>query len=49
MKWIDAPEGYVMVDLDGRITPAGETISGVVPGFIGCTSFAVHRSADLIG
>jgi hypothetical protein len=49
VKWIDAPQDYVMVGLDGRMTSSGETISGVVPDLFGCTDFEVSRLGQLIG
>jgi hypothetical protein len=49
VKWIDAPFGYVMVGLDGRMTSSGETISGYVPDLLGCTDFEVSRPVQLIG
>lgn len=43
MQWISsAPAGHVMVDLDGRLSPAGDKLSGVVP-FPGCTRFQAGR------
>ena len=48
IKWIDAPNGYVMVDLDGRMDADGARISGLVPEWPGCTVFEVSRSASLI-
>ena len=49
VKWIDAPFGYAMVGLDGRMTASGETISGYVPDLFGCTDFEIHRPVQLIG
>lgn len=49
LKWIDAPFGYAMVGLDGRMTQSGETISGHVPDLLGCTDFEIHRPVQLIG
>jgi hypothetical protein len=49
VKWIDAPFGYAMVGLDGRMTSSGETISGHVPDLLGCTEFEVRRPVELIG
>jgi hypothetical protein len=49
VKWIDAPFGYVMVGLDGRMTSSGETISGHVPDLFGCTDFEIHRPVQLVG
>jgi hypothetical protein len=49
VKWIDAPFGYAMVGLDGRMTQSGQTISGHVPDLLSCTDFEIHRPAELIG
>ena len=49
VKWIDAPDGYVMVGLDGRLTQSGDKISGFVPDLLGCAEFEVRRPAQLIG
>jgi hypothetical protein len=48
VKWIDAPNGYVMVDLDGRLDADGDRISGLVPEWPGCTVFEVSRPPLLI-
>jgi hypothetical protein len=48
-KWIDAPFGYVMVGLDGRMTESGRTISGHVPDLLSCSDFEIHRPIELIG
>lgn len=49
VKWIDAPLGYVMVGLDGHMTPSGQKIAGHVPDLPGCTGFEVWRPVELIG
>jgi hypothetical protein len=49
VKWIEAPAGYVMIGLDGRMTASGDTISGFVPDLFGCTDFEVRRPVELIG
>jgi hypothetical protein len=48
VKWIQAPFGYVMVDLDGRMTADGTRIAGIVPEVPGCTEFAIERGPALI-
>jgi hypothetical protein len=48
VKWINAPNGYVMVDLDGRMDADGARIAGRVPEWPGCTVFEISRSAPLI-
>lgn len=48
-KWIDAPFGYEMVGLDGRMAATGAAIKGYVPGVFGCTDFEVRRPVELIG
>jgi hypothetical protein len=48
IKWIDAPSGYVMVDLAGRMDADGTRISGLVPDWPGCTVFEISRSPPLI-
>jgi hypothetical protein len=48
-RWISEPDGYVMVDLKGRVAQTGQNISGVVPGLAGCTNFEIWRAAELIG
>jgi hypothetical protein len=48
-RWIEAPTGYVMVGLDGRLARDGKTIAGAVPDIPGCTIFEVSRGAPLIG
>ena len=49
VKWIEAPDNYVMVDLDGRVDTDGARIDGrVPPQWMGCSVFEVRRSAPLI-
>jgi len=48
VKWIDAPDNYVMVDLDGRMDVDGSRMSGLVPEWPGCTNFEVRRGPALI-
>jgi hypothetical protein len=40
-KWLSQPNGYVTVDLEGRLTPDGKTLSGHILG-PGCTIFELH-------
>lgn len=46
-EWIDAPSGYVMVDLEGFTRGSGLYISGSVRG-PGCGPFAIMREPNLI-
>ncbi|HVY88573.1 MAG TPA: hypothetical protein VG942_06870 [Hyphomonadaceae bacterium] len=48
IKWIKAPDGYIMVGLDGHLALTGEKITGVVPDLYGCTDFEVFRPSQLI-
>ncbi|RYG34267.1 MAG: hypothetical protein EON93_08340 [Burkholderiales bacterium] len=48
-RWIKQPFGYVMVGLDGRMSPDGDKIVGRIPDMDGCTNFEVRRTAPLIG
>ena len=48
IKWIKAPNGYVMVDLDGRMDADGARIAGAVPEWPGCTEFEIRRASPLI-
>ena len=41
-KWLSRPNGYVTVDLEGRLTPDGRSLSGHIQG-PGCTIFEVHH------
>lgn len=49
VRWIEAPAGYAMVGLDGRLKENGQTIAGAVPDLPGCTIFQVSRRSPLIG
>jgi hypothetical protein len=49
VKWIQAPQDYVMVGLDGHMAASGERIAGYVPDLFGCTDFEVRRPVELIG
>ena len=42
-EWIDQPEGYVMVGLDGAVARGGRTLSGRVIAE-GCTEFSLTRA-----
>ncbi len=46
-KWIEAPDGYMMVDLVGRLSTAGDRYSGGIP-MAGCTVFDLRRPDALI-
>ncbi len=48
-RWVRQPLGYIMVSLDGRMTPDGDRITGRIPEMPGCTNFEVRRTAPLIG
>jgi hypothetical protein len=48
VKWINQPSNYFMVDLDGRVSEAGDRYSGTVPA-AGCTVFELRRAEALIG
>lgn len=48
-KWVDAPDGYIMVPLDGYLSTSGQKISGRVPDAFPCTDFEVWRPQQLIG
>lgn len=48
-RWVEQPDDYVMVGLDGRMSADGDKIVGRVPDLAGCTSFEVRRTTPLIG
>jgi hypothetical protein len=49
VTWLQAPSGYAMVGLDGRMSASGERISGRIPDLFTCTDFEVRRTAPLVG
>ena len=49
VKWIEYPQNYIMVGLDGRMTADGGFIKGIVPTLFNCTDFEVRRPVELIG
>ena len=48
VKWIDYPQNYIMVGLDGHMTADGGRITGIVPTMASCTDFEVKRPVELI-
>jgi hypothetical protein len=48
VKWIEYPQNYIMVGLDGRMDPDGGRIKGIVPTLANCGEFEVKRPAELI-
>ena len=48
VKWIEYPQNYVMVGLDGRMDADGGRIRGVVPRMFNCSEFEVKRPAELV-
>lgn len=48
--WLSQPSGYVMVDLDGRLVPSGDLITGqiVTDAMTSCTWFQVVRRDEPI-
>ena len=44
-RWLLRPEGYITVDLHGRLDPAGTRFAGSVDG-PGCAGFAQRRGHD---
>lgn len=47
--WINQPNGYVMVGLDGVMSSTGQKIAGHVPDLFSCTDFEVWRPTPLVG
>lgn len=43
--WVNRPQGYVPVNLDGSVDPAGQVYSGNILG-PGCSGFRVNRRAQ---
>lgn len=48
VKWIQYPQNYIMVGLDGRMEPDGGRIRGIVPRMFNCSEFDVKRPTELI-
>ncbi len=48
LRWVRLPDGYAMVDLHGRVSPAGDRYTGTIP-FSGCSWFELWRMEPLIG
>ncbi|HEV7693344.1 MAG TPA: hypothetical protein VGO52_21090 [Hyphomonadaceae bacterium] len=48
VKWIEYPQNYIMVGLDGRMDADGGRIKGIVPTMQSCTEFEVKRPSELI-
>ena len=48
VKWIEYPQNYIMVGLDGRVEPDGGRIKGIVPRMSNCSEFDVKRPVELI-
>jgi hypothetical protein len=48
VKWIEYPQNYIMVGLDGRMDPDGRRIKGFVPTLQNCSEFEVKRPSELI-
>jgi len=48
VKWIEYPQNYIMVGLDGRMDADGGRIKGVVPRMFNCSEFEVKRPVELI-
>lgn len=48
VKWIEYPQNYVMVGLDGRMDEDGGRIAGLVPTMGNCSDFEVKRPTELI-
>jgi hypothetical protein len=48
VKWIEYPQNYIMVGLDGRMDSDGGRIKGTVPTLGNCTVFEVKRPTELI-
>jgi hypothetical protein len=48
VKWIEYPQNYIMVGLDGRMDADGGRISGLVPTMQSCSDFEVKRPTELI-
>lgn len=42
LRWLRRPADYVMVGLEGRLSPDGSVLEGLVQG-PGCSSFSVRR------
>jgi len=42
-RWVDQPQGYIMVDLDGILSADGRTLAGRV-GHESCSGFTVSRA-----
>ena len=42
-EWITQPVGYRTVDLDGIVTPDGQTYVGDVIGGLACTTFSLSK------
>jgi hypothetical protein len=48
VKWMKLPDGYMMVDLHGKVDQGGDRYSGIIP-FTGCSWFELWRVEPLIG
>ena len=48
VTWIEYPQNYVMVGLDGRMDADGGRIAGMVPTMSNCSDFEVKRPTELI-
>ena len=48
VKWIEYPQNYIMVGLDGRMDADGGRIKGIVPTMSNCSVFEVKRPVELI-
>ncbi len=44
--WIEQPDGYVMVDLDGFYLPSSQTIEGDIIPQGSCTTFYLERQVE---
>ena len=48
VKWIEYPQNYIMVGLDGRMDADGGRIKGIVRTMQSCSEFEVKRPVELI-